>query len=111
MRIKIHKYPEGGASRMAQDEIVSKLNSFGRFTDCYVAELGDGDEYVLNPKAPLPGVTAEKAIQYIDSKKISIHPVDGQWTFRQDSWTPFYEGEPGMSLMECLCYLIEMEEL
>jgi hypothetical protein len=95
---------------MAQDEIVSKLNSFGRFTDCYVAELSDGDEYVLNPKAPLPTVTAEKAIKYINDRKISIHPVDDQWSFRKNS-IPFYTGDAGMSLMECLCYIIEMEEL
>ena len=50
MRIKLHTYPEGGASRMAQDEMVSKLTGKGRFTDCYVGELEQGDEYVLDPK-------------------------------------------------------------
>jgi len=116
MRIKLHTYPEGGASRMAQDEIVSKLTSRGRFTDCYVADLMDGDEYLLDPKMPLPSINAQQAIKYINDNQISIHPLTQKdpmpltWQFRKNS-QPFFTGEHGQSLMECLTHIIEMDEL
>ena len=116
MRIKLHTYPEGGASRMAQDEIVSKLTDKGRFTDCYVADLMDGDEYLLNPKMPLPSINAQQAVKYINDNRISIHPMTQgdpmplTWQFRKNGQL-FFTGEHGQSLMECLTYIIETEEL
>ena len=116
MRIKLHTYPEGGASRMAQDEIVSKLTSRGRFTDCYVADLMNGDEYLLNPHLPLPSVSAQQAVKYVNDNQISIHPLPQKdplplvWQLRKNS-EPIFTGEPGQSLMECLTHVIEMEEL
>jgi len=111
MRIKLHTYPEGGASRMAQDEMVSKLTSKGRFTDCYVGELEQGDEYVLDPKMPLPSINAQQAIKYINDNEISVHPLPGSiWELRRNSLA-FFTGEKGQSLMDCLTHIIEMEEL
>ena len=116
MRIKLHTYPEGGASRMAQDEIVSKLTSRGRFTDCYVADLINGDEYLLNAHLPLPSVSAQQAVKYVNDNQISIHPLPQKdplplvWQLRKNS-EPIFTGEHGQSLMECLTHVIEMEEL
>ena len=111
MRIKLHTYPEGGASRMAQDEMVSKLTSKGRFTDCYVGELEQGDEYVLDPKMPLPSIDARQAIKYLNDNQISIHPIAGKtWDLRRNGIT-FFSGESGQSLMDCLTHIIEMDEL
>ena len=111
MRIKLHTYPEGGASRMAQDDIVSKLTGKGRFTDCYVGELEPGDEYVLDPKMPLPSINAQQAIKYINDNEISVHPLPGlTWELRKNGLA-FFTGEKGQSLMDCLTHIIEMEEL
>ena len=111
MRIKLHTYPEGGASRMAQDEMVSKLTSKGRFTDCYVGELEQGDEYVLDPKMPLPSISAQQAIKYINDNEISVHPLPGlTWELRRNGLA-FFTGEKGQSLMDCLTHIIEMDEL
>jgi len=43
--IDIYTYPDGGADRLAQDDIVSRLQPNGRFTDTYVGDLIEGDQY------------------------------------------------------------------
>jgi hypothetical protein len=110
---------------MAQDEIVSKMTSMGRFTDSYVADLVEGDRYIINPNAPLPTVTADYAVQWIEDNKIVstvLFPESGlvdddkfRWSFfvRKDPLhsTPLFTGEPGMNFMECVTAMIEMEEL
>lgn len=106
---------------MAQDEIVSKMTSMGRFTDSYVADLVEGDRYIINPDAPLPTVTADYAVQWIEEKKITTaldtdDPGRFRWSFfgydKDRAFRPcLFTGEPGMSFMQCVTAMIEMEEL
>jgi len=59
--IDIYTYPDGGADRLAQDEIVSRLQPNGRFCDTYVADLVEGDQYHI-PERELELATDEEIL-------------------------------------------------
>ena len=48
--IDIYTYPDGKADQLAQDDIVSRLQPNGRFTDTYICELVEGDQYYIPEK-------------------------------------------------------------
>lgn len=125
MKIKLHTYPQGGASRMAQDEIVSKLTELGSFSDCYVADLEQGDKYLLNPNRPLPSIGADYILQYLEDHSISCEVTDEMltpddehesvytrvWTIYNSKGSEMFKGTGGMNLKDCISHVIEMEEL
>lgn len=110
MHIKIHQYPEGSAFRLGQDDIVSKVTGRGRFSDCYVGDLKDGDRYVVPVDRVLPEISAEHAVNFIDHYNLNITRIDDVWII-QDHIGDLFAGEPNMNLMEVISALIEMEEL
>lgn len=110
MHIKLHTYPGGSAFRLGQDDIVSKVTGRGRFSDCYVGDLQDGDMYLLPVDRILPEISAEDAVEFIDRYKLTIALVNHQWVIK-DSLGVVFTGEPDMSLMEVVSAMIEMEEL
>lgn len=115
MNIKLHTYPEGAASRMSQDEIVSRMTDLGRFTDCYVGELAEGDRYLININDSLPEISLTYAFTWMEARKLTNTYKDDRWAFylrNEDGRLElFHEGQPGITLMGCLCHMIEMEEL
>lgn len=67
--IILHSVPSSVHSRLAQDVIVSRLQPNGRFVDTYVADLVDGDRFLV-PQNELPPRSAEDIISWIGKNKI-----------------------------------------
>jgi len=63
-KIDVYTYPDGKADQLAQDYIVSRLQPNGRFTDTYVGELVEGDQYCI-PKKELPMATDTEILDLI----------------------------------------------
>ena len=72
--ITLHTVPSTVYDRLAQDVIVSRLQPNGRFTDTYVADLVDGDQFYL-PEKELPMATDTEILDFLIKNK-------GSW-----SWT------------------------
>ena len=47
MKIKIHTYPQGPASTLPQEEVVSVMNQWGRFNELRIGMLDEGDRYTM----------------------------------------------------------------
>tara|TARA_R110002012_G_scaffold310801_2_gene519359 strand:+ start:74 stop:451 length:378 start_codon:yes stop_codon:yes gene_type:complete len=47
MKIKLHTYPEGPASVLPQEEVVSVMNKWGRFSELRIGMLDEGDHYTM----------------------------------------------------------------
>jgi hypothetical protein len=62
--IDVYTYPDGKADQLAQDDIVSRLQPNGRFTDTYVGELVEGDQYCI-PEKKLPMATDTEILDLI----------------------------------------------
>ena len=121
MKIKLYTYPDGVADSLAQDEIVMKKTPWGSFTDCYVANLVDGDVYDPRIKEELPPRKAEEVFKYLAQKEMTfewIRDVDFKleavhiwikglepvvkYPFHDDAYT---------TLREAVEYIMDMEEL
>lgn len=73
--IDVYTYPDGNADQLAQDDIVSRLQPNGRFTDTYVGELVEGDQYCI-PKKELPMATDTEILDFILEGKTAWTVVD-----------------------------------
>lgn len=75
--IDVYTYPDGKADQLAQDEIVSRLQPNGRFTDTYVVELVEGDQYCI-PEKELILSTDSEIIDYLvkNHEKIGWTTID-----------------------------------
>ncbi len=69
--IDIYTYPDGNADQLAQDDIVSRLQPNGRFTDTYVGELCEGDQYCI-PEKELILSTDTEIIDFLVKHKEGI---------------------------------------
>ena len=47
MKLQLYVYPNGPASRLPQEEIVSVMNQWGRFNELRIGMLDDGDRYTM----------------------------------------------------------------
>lgn len=75
--ITLHTVPSTVYDRLAQDVIVSRLQPNGRFTDTYVADLVDGDQFYL-PEKELPMATDTEILDFL----IKNQPMLG-WTISE----------------------------
>ena len=62
--ITLHTVPSTVYDRLAQDVIVSRLQPNGRFTDTYVADLVDGDQFYV-PEKGLPTATDTEILDFV----------------------------------------------
>ena len=47
MKLQLYTYPNGPASRLPQEEVVSVMNQWGRFNELRIGMLDDGDRYTM----------------------------------------------------------------
>ena len=66
--ITLRTVPSTVYDSLAQDVIVSRLQPNGRFTDTYVADLVDGDQFYV-PEKELPMATDTEILDYLVSNK------------------------------------------
>lgn len=78
--ITLHAVPSTVYDRLAQDVIVSRLQPNGRFTDTYVADLVDGDQFYL-PEKELPVATDTEILDFV----VKNQPRIG-WAISEFEW-------------------------
>lgn len=118
--IIIHRVPSAVYDRLAQDVIVSRLQPNGRFTDTYVADLVDGDEFYVN-QSELPPRTGDQILIFIAENEIGFEweeDIDGNTTgltvtkgFKDSLVTYPYNGSKLKTLIEAVEYVMDQEEL
>jgi hypothetical protein len=69
--IKTSTFPKGKHYQLKQGEIVQLLQANGRFRDCYVTDLMDGDEYFM-PEGIVPPRTDSDRVAFINKGRYDI---------------------------------------
>jgi len=69
--IKTSTFPKGKHHQLKQGEIVQLLQANGRFRDCYVTDLMDGDEYYM-PEGIVPPRTDADRVAFIGKGRYDI---------------------------------------
>lgn len=69
--IKTSTFPKGKHYKLKQGEIVQLLQANGRFRDCYVTDLMDGDEYYM-PEGIVPPRTDSDRVAFINKGRYDI---------------------------------------
>jgi len=113
--IKTSTFPKGPVSKLDKDDIVQLLQGTGRFRDCYVGALIEGDEYYA-PAIQRPRTDSE-LLGYLTSKELEIErdcDIDGKVVFCviNDKWGyELFASEPHEGwLAEGLNYLMDQDE-
>jgi hypothetical protein len=89
--IDVYTYPDGKADQYSQDTIVSLLQPNGRFTDTYVGELIEGDQYYM-PEKKLPMATDTEILDFMLDNDIGYS--------RSDSWVGLWNREDSSDITE-----------
>ena len=67
--ITLHTVPSSVHDRLAQDTIVSRLQPNGRFTDTYVGDLVEGDQFFV-PEKELPPRDGDDILNWIGKNQV-----------------------------------------
>ena len=76
MKIKIHTYPQGPASTLPQDEVVSVMNDWGRFNELRIGMLDEGDQYTMPIRSKIVPRSDTQLLALLAHEKLSIVYTD-----------------------------------
>ena len=76
MKIKIHTYPQGPASTLPQDEVVSVMNDWGRFNELRIGMLDEGDQYTMPVRSEIVPRSDTQLLALLAHKKLSTVYTD-----------------------------------
>ena len=76
MKIKIHTYPQGPASTLPQDEVVSVMNKWGRFNELRIGMLDEGDYYTMPVRSDVTPRTDTELLRTIVDRDLRPIFVD-----------------------------------
>ena len=125
MKIKIHTYPQGPASTLPQDEVVSVMNKWGRFNELRRGMLDEGDYYTMPVRSDVTPRTDTELLRTIvdrdlrpifvdnimdDSEtKLMIIDTEGakhfDWDYKKSEYSKFQAVRDGVN------YILDQEEL
>ena len=125
MKIKIHTYPQGPASTLPQDEVVSVMNKWGRFNELRIGMLDEGDYYTMPVRSDVTPRTDTELLRTIvdrdlrpifvdnimdDSEtKLMIIDTEGakhfDWDYKKSEYSKFQAVRDGVN------YILDQEEL
>ena len=125
MKIKIPTYPQGPASTLPQDEVVSVMNKWGRFNELRIGMLDEGDYYTMPVRSDVTPRTDTELLRTIvdrdlrpifvdnimdDSEtKLMIIDTEGakhfDWDYKKSEYSKFQAVRDGVN------YILDQEEL
>ena len=125
MKVKIHTYPQGPASTLPQDEVVSVMNKWGRFNELRIGMLDEGDYYTMPVRSDVTPRTDTELLRTIvdrdlrpifvdnimdDSEtKLMIIDTEGakhfDWDYKKSEYSKFQAVRDGVN------YILDQEEL
>ncbi len=76
MKIKIHTYPQGPASTLPQDEVVSVMNDWGRFNELRIGMLDEGDQYTMPIRSKIVPRSDTQLLALLAHEKLSVVYTD-----------------------------------
>ena len=76
MKLQLYTYPEGPASTLPQEEVVSVMNKWGRFNELRIGMLDEGDHYTMPIQTELGTRSDTQLLALLAHEKLSIVYTD-----------------------------------
>jgi len=76
MKLQLYTYPEGPASTLPQEEVVSVMNKWGRFNELRIGMLDEGDHYTMPIQTELGPRSDTQLLALLAHEKLSIVYTD-----------------------------------
>tara|TARA_R100001163_G_C5068470_1_gene208841 strand:+ start:749 stop:1132 length:384 start_codon:yes stop_codon:yes gene_type:complete len=114
-KIAIWEFPDGPAQSEDQQNIVLKQTRAGDFRDCYIANLLDGDRYMVKQPIELPPRTDTCILDFIISNQIKVVYGDSDiYVYRRDRYLfdhPYSDETKLDDVRDAMQYMMDMDEL
>ena len=76
MKLQLYTYPEGPASTLPQEEVVSVMNKWGRFNELRIGMIDEGDHYTMPIQSELGARSDTQLLALLAHEKLSIVYTD-----------------------------------
>ena len=115
IKIALWQFPDGPAQNMDQQNIVLKQSRSGDYKDCYIANLLDGDYYMLKEPQQLPPRTDSAILDFIIKNQIKIEYGEKDiFIYRRGRFLfdhPHSEDTQLDDVRDAIQYMMDMDDL
>lgn len=117
LKLALWEFPDGPAQGMDQQIIVLKQTRAGDYKDCYVANLLDGDRYMVKEPHKLPPRSDTTILDFIIDNKISFkYGEEDVYVYRGENESylcdhPYSHDTRKDDIRDVVQYIMDMEEL
>ena len=73
MKLQLYTYPEGPASTLPQEEVVSVMNKWGRFNELRIGMLDEGDQYTMPVRSEIVPRSDTPLLALLAYKKLHLN--------------------------------------
>jgi hypothetical protein len=115
LKLALWEFPDGPAQGLDQQIIVLKQTRAGDYKDCYVANLLDGDRYMVKETIKLPPRTDTSILDFIVSNQIKIEYGEQDiFIYRMGRFLfdhPYSDETKQDDVRDAIQYMMDMDEL